>query len=478
MFCGRSERAPDWWRGLGFQILLGASLIWFLALLAAFFVLRSHLKRDAIIRLDGELETALFHLTHWLERQPSPLGQEAIREEMRHLSRVYGQGQCFLALFDGQGHLLEQTDRLAWPAFEPHWSPREASSHPFQAKTRDLGSGHPGYRSATLHYSPHWVFQIGFSLAATREDLGHSTKILILSMSVAFGLSMVLSTLFLRRALAGLETIRTVSRDIQNLQDLAKRIPLPTGSRDTDQLAAQLNQMLSQMADMVSTQREMFNHIAHDIRSPVTRLRLLGEQVLSADFPQAEEWGGRLVEECDGLQRLLNQLLEIAQAESGLSPVQNEWVRLDELVREAADLFSIVAEEKGLQLQLAADLPPLLVRSDKRHLQRIFANLVDNALKFTPSGPIALGLVHREGELGLYVQDSGPGLSEEQQSRVFQKFFRADPARTRAGFGLGLAYCQAACSMLEARLHLESRPGEGCRFEVLFPAVKGAAAVP
>jgi signal transduction histidine kinase len=158
--------------------------------------------------------------------------------------------------------------------------------------------------------------------------------------------------------------------------------------------------------------------------------------------------------------------------------VQNEWVRLDELAREAADLFSIVAEEKGLQLRLPSDLPPLLVCTDKRHLQRIYSNLLDNALKFTPSGEISLGLVQREGQVGLFVQDSGPGLNTEQQSRVFQKFFRADPSRSKAGFGLGLAYCQAACSMLDAKLNLECRAGEGCRFEVLFQDLNAAKAAP
>lgn len=464
MFSGRISR---FWQRLSVRVLLVSSLIWLGALLVTYLYLANHLRSQALARLDEELKTAVFLATHLIDSIEGEVDTETLREEVEHVSLIYGGSHCFVVVFDAQGNEVVATDRSSWPVFEPPRPAQTGFLTAFVLQTHVL-QGHPGYRSIFYAHPNGLIFEVGFSLAEMQRELTTNLRALGYGVGLAFLLSLVLGTIVLKRTLRGIRTISLESRKIRTLNDLSHRIALPTGSYETDELALTLNQMVANVDHLVSTQRQVVNHIAHDVRSPVTRLRALGESASRDPNFDREDWAGQVVEDCDRLLHLVNQLLEIAQAESGLLRLEIETIDLNELLEDAIDLFHILAEEKNLELVKQDASDSVCVQTDRRLLQRLCSNLLDNALKYTQAGQIRLGTLVEPGKVGFFIEDTGMGMDPEQVSQVFERFYRGDPARTQPGFGLGLAFCHAAAKAMNAELVCHSELGVGTRFELRF----------
>jgi two-component system, OmpR family, heavy metal sensor histidine kinase CusS len=181
---------------------------------------------------------------------------------------------------------------------------------------------------------------------------------------------------------------------------------------------------------------------------------------------------GDVLEEVERLTRLAEQLLFLCREDAGLVPLVMKGVRLDELVREAADHMSVVAEAKGLTLE-GGDLAPCSIRADPDQLRRLLFNLVDNAIKFTPTGgTINVGLERRDRRACLTVADSGVGIPAEHIPHVFERFYRVDPARGQEaeGTGLGLAICRSIAEAHGGHIRIESVVGQGTRVTLVMPA--------
>jgi signal transduction histidine kinase len=240
-----------------------------------------------------------------------------------------------------------------------------------------------------------------------------------------------------------------------------------------DQLAATLNGLLDRLGAHLDSQRAFVANAAHELRSPLAALRTLAEVTLSQPRP-AEEYCERvadIVEACDSLVSLVNQLLLLAEGETGLlraaAPVQ-----LDRLADRMIDMFEGVAEQREVRLSLEAK-EPVWVMGSATHLRQVISNLVDNALKFTPAGGSVVVRVHRDGEKAiLEVRDTGSGIVAEDLPHVFERFYRADRARQRdgGGTGLGLSICRALVTAHHGEVRLESEPGRGTTITIRLPA--------
>ena len=293
----------------------------------------------------------------------------------------------------------------------------------------------------------------------------------------------VLGGLFMTRNM--LRRVDAVNRTSEHIihGDMSQRVPLTGSGDEFDQLATNLNAMLDQIERLMTGMRQVTDNIAHDLRTPLARLRARLEVTL-LEKPDAQRYGEALrltISEADTLLGTFNALLSIAEAEAGSRREPLAVVRLDEIAHSVAELYEPVADEKGITLAALID-EGLLVRGDRHLLSQAIANLLDNALKYTPAGSVSL-TVRAEGELArVEVADTGPGVPTEQREAVFDRFVRLEGSRSTPGNGLGLSLVRAVARMHGGSVRLEeNRPGAsspGLRVILSLPLKEAVAALP
>jgi hypothetical protein len=275
-----------------------------------------------------------------------------------------------------------------------------------------------------------------------------------------------------RVVLSRLDQINQTSQEIMS-GDLSRRIPILGSNDELDELATNLNAMLGQIEVLMTGMREVADNIAHDLRTPLNRLRNRLEGAMMANETPEETKASleSAIEEADELIATFNALLLIAEAESGAHRDALEDVDLQAIARDVVDLYEPVAEERGIALTLSAP-EPARVRGNPSLVARAAANLVDNALKYTPNGgkvwvTVDAGGSRQEGP-GLVVKDSGPGIPPEDRERVLDRFVRLERSRNTPGSGLGLSLVAAVARMHGAALELgDAHPGLAAR--LTFP---------
>jgi len=291
---------------------------------------------------------------------------------------------------------------------------------------------------------------------------------LVWSGLVALGVGLVGGAVMSRNMLRRVEQVnRTAERVIAG--NLSDRVPL-RGTRDEfDQLAANLNGMLDQIERLMSGMREVTDNVAHDLKTPLARLRARLELALlgRADPAAQSEAIRAAIDEADRLLATFNALLSIAEAEAGAGRERTERLDLGEIARAAAELYEPVAEEQGFALRLDSE-PGIVIRGDRHLLSQAIANLIDNALKYGGGGGISLSVRQRAGRAALDVSDRGPGIPPADREAVFDRFVRLEPSRSTPGNGLGLSLVRAVARLHDGTATLaDNHPGLTVRLE--FP---------
>jgi signal transduction histidine kinase len=289
-----------------------------------------------------------------------------------------------------------------------------------------------------------------------------------ITLLLGVGGGLLLSRQFLHR----LDAFNEGSRAILH-GDISQRMP-ETGSGDEfDQLAQNLNAMLDQISRLVDGMRGVADNIAHDLRSPISRLRSRLELTLM-DPPDPVHYRAALektIEEADAILETFNALLAIALAESGALRENFERLDLAALTRDAAELYEAAAEALGQALTLETDGAPAAM-GDRNLLSQAVANLLDNALKHTPAGGriVLAARIGPDGHPEITVSDTGPGIPAEARSRVLERFIRLDSSRSTKGSGLGLSLVAATARLHDAALLLEDN-NPGLRVRLRFPKI-------
>jgi len=254
--------------------------------------------------------------------------------------------------------------------------------------------------------------------------------------------------------------------------NLSDRIPLRGTSDEFDQLAANLNRMLDQIERLMTAMREVTDDVAHDLRTPLSRLRTRLERALvapsGADPPAGASQSEAIraaIDEADRLLATFNALLSIAELEAGARHDQTASIDLSEVARSAAELYETVAEEKGFALTVAAE-PGVRMQGDRHLLSQAISNLLDNALKYAGGGQIELRVFPENGQAILEITDQGPGIPEADRLSVLDRFVRLEPSRTTPGNGLGLSLVRAIARRHDGSVTLEdNRPGLRVRLQ-------------
>jgi len=294
-------------------------------------------------------------------------------------------------------------------------------------------------------------------------------RALLLGLLPAFGLAVVIGLVLSLRAR---HRLSEVNRRIQSIVagDLRERLPTRKSNDPFDQLAASVNLMLGEIEALVHEIAGVGNDIAHDLRTPLTRVRARLERgrARAATLEELRTVVDQSITGLDQSLAVVTALLRIAEIEHNRRLEGFSQVQLAPLVREVGDLYEPIAEDKHVTLQVEA-AGEATVHGDRDLLFEAVANLVDNAVKFTPEGGrVTLALLRRDGESVIQVKDTGPGIPEAERDAVVKRFYRSDKSRNTEGLGLGLSLVAAIVKLHGFRFTIAAGPG--CATEIAFPS--------
>ncbi len=274
-----------------------------------------------------------------------------------------------------------------------------------------------------------------------------------------------------RRATRPLREVVKTARAIIETGKIDARVPAPRNNDEVAELVRHFNSVLDQNADLLRAMREALDNVAHDLRTPLTGLRLSAESALQREAVDREtaETLGDVIERSDQLLALLRALMEISEAEAGMMKLDPVVCDLGEIARNAAELYEEVAEAAEVSLTIATGAP-VPATADPTRLRQAVANLVDNAIKYTPAGGSVTVWVGREGEERVVrVSDTGPGVPEAEQAKVWDRLYRCDQSRTASGLGLGLSMVRAILRAHGGDATVHNAKNGGAIFELRLP---------
>lgn len=302
---------------------------------------------------------------------------------------------------------------------------------------------------------------VGRDIHQLRQARLSIVQALIWGLAIMVFLAFFGGLLLSRRTVRKIEKINQTTKSIMS-GDLSRRVAVTKRSDDFDQMAKNLNQMLDRIQTLMEDIRRVSDNIAHDLRTPLTRLRQHLEQARQQQQPDSESAASleSAIHEADSLLNTFNALLRIARIEAGQIKAGFTTVDFCTLLEDVVELYQPVAEDKQQSLEVALGTP---VQSwgDRDLLFQTLANVIENAIKYTPTnGHISVSLQPQHNQAVIIITDNGAGIPAAETEKVFRRFYRLDQSRSTAGNGLGLSMVSAVISMHHGKIQLtDNHPG-------------------
>jgi heavy metal sensor kinase len=400
-------------------------------------------------------------------KEDGPSGLAAVQDEFRELADSEGAGARLRVAYDGGALIFASPDMQA--AREPRRA--QIAPRPFTAR---IGDARFRFQRETIEVGG---TRYDVEVASSMQDFDHALarfRVVLYSAAPAFLILAALGGYWLnRRALAPVDEITRAAHTI-GAQDLSQRLAVPRTKDELQRLADTLNDMLARLEAAFRRVAQFTADASHELRSPVSVMRTSAELALrkTRSEPEYREALSRILGESERVSRLIEQLLLLARADAGPSALPMTRIDLNSTLQTACREAKVLAEAKQLKFSESIPEAPLWVQGDAASLERLFVILLDNAVKYTPAGgQIDVRLGSDDGFAVADVRDTGIGIPAEDVAHIFDRFYRADRARSResGGTGLGLAIGRWIAEAHRGQIRVESAPAEGSIFEVRLP---------
>jgi signal transduction histidine kinase len=323
---------------------------------------------------------------------------------------------------------------------------------------------------ASTQLSDGSILQVGRSINRSETLLGPFLSSFFFVMAPTLLLGLTGGAIFAHRATAPVREIMRTARKIINTGNMAERVPESQAQSELAELARQFNRVLEKNQALIRAMRESLDNVAHDLRTPLTRLRGSAELALQTDSDgQTREALADCVEESDRVLTMLNTLMDITEAEHGIMRLHRVRTSVSELMEDVLEIYRLIAEEKRIEIK--ADYSgPCYADVDPNRMQQALANLIDNAVKYTrEGGRITVACEQADQTIEVHVGDSGIGIPTEEQPRIWDRLYRGDKSRGQRGLGLGLSVVKAVVEAHGGQGTVESISGAGSEFTVRLP---------
>jgi signal transduction histidine kinase len=327
--------------------------------------------------------------------------------------------------------------------------------------------------TGALQFPDGTLVEVGKSNEARQDLLRRFRAALGLVMLSVVGIALTGGWLATQSALRPIRRLSEAVSRIVRTGRTDERVPVGRDDDAINELTELYNAMLNKIEGLVTGMRGALDNVAHDLKTPLTRLRGGAEMALASapDIDRYREALADCVEEADRVLVMLNTLMDISEAESGAMPLKRESIRLSEVVERAVELYRDVADAKGVTLTADTHLDAV-VSADRVRLEQVAANLIDNAVKYTPrGGQVTVEVATEASSAVMRVRDTGSGIPAEEQPRIWERLFRGDSSRTERGLGLGLSLVKAVVEAHGGTVSLESEGGRGSTFVVMLPGL-------
>ena len=456
---------------LWYVLVLGVLLLAYAGVASSylFFSLREQLDHDLLEdseRVEGRLEN-------------SPDGMVILGSV--HHGEDEPNMQRFVEVWSGDGRLLYRSPALgqrtlgAPPTAGPDHTAEDTPS------TLRLSDGTRIRMTTSTHTMAdrRVLLRVAHSEQGLWQELEEFGSVLLVALPLALILAGFGGFALARKALAPIDAMAHHAERI-SAERLNERLPIENPEDELGHLARAFNATLARLEAAFDQLRRFTADASHELRTPLTAIRSVGEVALQVPKSAAEyrDVIGSMLEETDRLTRLVDSLLTLSRADAGHIQMQQTDISLLGLAQEASSLVEVLAEEKQQRILVEGD-PTLMVSGDRLILRQALVNLIDNAIKYSPAEAEILVRVAagKDSQLIVEVIDQGPGVRQEHQSRIFDRFYRVDSARARewGGAGLGLAIARWAVEIHGGQITVQSVEGQGSTFRVALPstAIKG-----
>ncbi len=396
---------------------------------------------------------------------PAPLGEKDDDREEDDEERA-----GWIEVLSREGKILYRSPWAArWPL------PEGIGIRAFRPTSFDLGGGRFIRASASWEHwdGAYFLVRVARSERFLREALTGLLTVQALALPLILLLAGLGGYVLAGRALAPVDAMTERARKITS-RNLSERLPVGAAGDELDRLARAFNEMFARLERAFRELRRFTADASHELRTPLTVMKSVGEVGLKEAREPSEykEVLGSLLEEVERMARLVDTLLTLSRADAGTIPLEREDLRLSDLARETAGILEVLASEKGQEILVEEEggAPP--IGADRTLLGRALFNVLANAVQYSPDGTkILVRTGVKGGECFIEVKDQGPGIPREHLDRIFDRFYRVDPARSRkeGGTGLGLSLAKWAVEAHGGRIEVESEPGKGSTFRIVLP---------
>jgi len=459
---------------IGFKIAAGYAALFFLSYLVlaiiAYLAVGSTLARQERDKILAEIES--------LSSKYESGGWKALHDTIVENNR-YRKNNPFFT------RVLAANDRQDLVFFPYHWEE-------FDMETlRDMYNPRPGAwfrlpnRSLTFDLEimtarlfDGSLFQVGISTQDRLTVLGRLRGVFVTVSGALILLAVAGGALFSRRVLLPLRNLINTVSAIESGKMDARVSDTQTGD-ELEELGDLFNQMIEKISQLIRAMGGALDSVAHDLRTPMTRFRNNAEKALQADAPEAacREALQDCVEESDRILRMLGMLMDISEAETGTMRLLVKPVALSPLAEAVVDMYRYVADEKGIRMETDF-CDSAFIEADADRISQIMANLLDNAVKYTPENGVVRVCIEKVAEtIMMRVADSGIGILPEEIDRIWDRLYRGARS-THRGLGLGLSLVKAVLHAHHGEIRVSSTPGAGSVFEIRLPALPPPAHLP